>query len=90
MLQVLLHSVSQCFCWQPVLLLLSKSTRQSRALVWPLYPCACKEETLSCVMGLEEKSKTFLDAFSPLYQAAIAEAVGRYREVLNVCSDNCL
>lgn len=34
--------------------------QQSGALVSPLYPCACKEEkTLSCTVGLEEKSKTF-------------------------------
>lgn len=41
--------------------------QQSSALVWRFCPRARKEEeTLSCVVGLEEKSKAFRDVFSPL------------------------
>lgn len=64
--------------------------QQSSALVLPLYPRASKkEETLCCVVGLEEKSKTFLDAFSPLYQPGIVEVVGMWHKVLNMFSNNC-
>jgi len=63
-----------------------KRVPQSSALLSPLCPCTCKEEkTLSCIVGLEETSKTFLDAFSSLYEPGIVEVVGTGYKSL-ICS----